>query len=124
MAPITWLRAVLGLRMRPGGTDGEHPAQADLGGRGIDGDLDEVGAEGRLLIALLEVAEFDPVLGDEIAGTRGFGEGDTAIAQSDAAVGEGEVGGGKAEPLRHGLAQLDAGGIDAGGRAVGAPLPA
>ena len=87
-------------------------------------DLDEMGAEGRLLILLAEIAELDRVLGRNAAVARRLGERHAAIARADAAVGERNLGGVEAELARHGLAQLDAGGIDAGGRAVCTPLPA
>ena len=50
-----------------GGADREHPPHADFRRCGVDADLDEMRAEGRLLIVLVEVAVFDAVLGDETA---------------------------------------------------------
>src|SRR5207244_9951691 len=91
---------------------------------GVDADLDEVRTESRLLIRLVEVAVFDRVLGDEAAVARGLGERHAAIARANLTVREHRVGGVEAELLRHRLAQLDARGIDTGGRVVGAPLSA
>ena len=125
IAPITWLRADLGIEDAAGRAHREHAAHADLAGGGIDADLDEMRAEGRLLVLLVEVAVFDRVLGDELAvagaprraarcgrPTRTWPSANTASA------------GVEAELLRHRLAQLHAGRVDAGGRAVAAPLAA
>ena len=121
MAPITWLRADLRIEDAAGCAHREHAAHADLAGGGIDADFDEMRAEGRLLVLLVEVAELDRVLGDEAAFARRLGERHAAVARRDLAVGEHRVGGVEAELLRHGLAQLHAGGIDAGRRAVARP---
>ena len=48
-------------------TNGEHAADADFSRWPIDADFHEMGAEGRLLDALVEIAIFDRVLRDEIA---------------------------------------------------------
>ena len=60
--------------MRPGRAHGQHAAHADLAGGGVDADLDEVRAEGRLLVLLVEVAVLDRVLGDEVAVAGGLGQ--------------------------------------------------
>ena len=107
-----------------GGTHGKHAAHADLGGRGIDADFDEVRAEGRLLVLPGEIAVLDFVFGAEAAIGGSPRQRHASIARAHLAVGELRFGGVEAERLRDRLAQLDAGGINAGGGVVAAPLPA
>ena len=108
--------------MRPGGADREHAPHADLARRGIDADFDEVRAEGRLLVASCR--------GRRIRSRprrrarrrpRPRASGTLRLPARTCAVREHRVGGVEAELLRDGLAQLHAGGIDAGGRVVARP---
>src|SRR6185312_13252584 len=91
----------------------EHPAHTDFGGRGIDADLHEVRAEGRLLILFVELTIFDAVLSREAALAGSVRKRHAAIGEPDLAVDELGFGRVEAELLRHGLAQLDAGRVDA-----------
>ena len=58
----------------------EHAPHADFRRRGIDADLDEMRAEGRLLILLVEITIFDAVFGREATLARGVRERHAAIA--------------------------------------------
>ena len=80
--------------------------------------------EGRLLILFVERAIFDAVLRRQNATTRSLGKRNGAIAGAHLAIGELHVGSVEAQPLRHLLAQLDAGRVQAGGGIIGAPLAA
>src|SRR5437667_302078 len=79
----------------------QHATHANLGRCGVDADFNEVRAEGRLLVLLVEVAIFDRVLGDDAALARGFGERRAAIAPVDLAVRKHGFGGVEAEFLRY-----------------------
>ena len=57
-----------------GGTHREHATDPNLAGEAINGSLDEVSAEGRLLVALVEASPFHLVLGDEFAFADGLGK--------------------------------------------------
>ena len=52
----------------------KHALDADLPGRGIDFEFNEMRAEGRLLIFLIEIAIFDLVLGGKAAFAGRLGE--------------------------------------------------
>ena len=114
----------LGVEDAAGGADGQHAADADLAGGDVDPDLDEMAAEGRLLVGLAEVAVLHRVLDDDRRVGGGLGEGEALVAQLDPAVGELGRSGIQAQLRGYGFAQLHAGGVDPGGRAVGAPLAA
>ncbi len=57
------------------GADREHAPDADLAGRGVDADFDEMRAEGRLLVPLAEVAVLDLVLSDDPASPAAWASG-------------------------------------------------
>jgi hypothetical protein len=103
----------LGVQDAPGCTHGEHAPDPDLAGRGVDTNFHEVGAEGGLLVLLVEVAVLDAVFGNQAIGARCLGERHHPLARAHHAVGELRVARGHAELPHHGLAQLHAGRIDA-----------
>jgi hypothetical protein len=90
----------------------------------VDADFHEMSAEGRLLVFFVEVTVFHRVFRGDAVRTRGFGERCAAITCSHLAIRKNRLRQIKAELLRHCFTQLDAGGVNAGGRTVAAPLPA
>ena len=70
----------LGIEDTAGGAHGEHAPHARLTGRGVDADFDEVRPERRLMKFLVEIAEFDSVLGGHAGVARGLAERHLAIA--------------------------------------------
>ena len=107
-----------------GRAHGQHAADPDLAGEAIDAGLDEVSAEGRLLVALVEASPFDLVLGDEFAFADGLGKlGGTVCAPMHLAVRERRLRRVEAEPLRNGFPKLYACRVDARSRTVRAELP-
>src|SRR5262245_34353881 len=80
--------------------------------------------ESRLLDLLGEVAIFNAVLAGQIAVASCLRERNAAITGTHLTIGELGFGRIEAELLRDLLAQLDAGGIDAGGRIGAAELAA
>src|SRR5207248_2583037 len=90
----------------------------------MDAEFHEMSAERGLLILFVEVAIFHRVLCGQAALTRGFGKGCLAIPCSHFTVRENRLGGIETELLRHRLTQLHTRRVNAGGRAVAAPLSA
>jgi len=78
--------------------------------------------KGRLLILLVQVSILDPILGTQASVARGLGKWNAAIVRPDLAIGEFSFSKVEADLLSDHLAQLEAGGIDTGGRVVTAPL--
>ncbi|MNP19791.1 hypothetical protein D3C76_1123360 [compost metagenome] len=79
-------------------------------------------AEGRLLVFLAQFAEFDAVLGDDLAALRRIAQRPALAASAYLATHELSLFGVHTEALRNGLAKFDAGGIHPRGRAVAAEL--
>ena len=114
IAPITWLRAVLGLRMRPAA----HTASMRRTRISAVAASTPTSTKCAPKVDCWYFLSRSP---NSIASSatrplvaRGLGERHAAVARADLAVGEHRIGGVEAELLRHRLAQLDAGGVDAG----------
>jgi hypothetical protein len=125
MAPITWLRADFGLRMRPAAQTASMRRMRDLAGRGIDRRPRRNARRRSTADSACRGAVLDLVLGRQLARCRPLRPAEPlrlpARTWPSANTASAEL---KPSFLRHGLAQLHAGGVDAGGRSVGAPLPA
>src|SRR5207248_10305912 len=76
----------LGIEDAARGAHREHAPHADLACRRIDTDLDEVRAESRLLVFLVEMAVFDPVLGDDTTFAGSLGQRHAAVVQTDLSI--------------------------------------
>ena len=125
MAPMIWLRAAFGIEDAARGTHGQHAAHARFARGRVHADLDEVRAEGRQHELLVEHAEFDRSPRRRGRCLRPACASVARVLPSrDLAVLEHGLGGIDAGLLRDGFAQLDAGGVHAGRRAVRAPLAA
>ena len=115
---------LLGVEDASRGAHRQHPAHAGFAACHVHGDLGEMRGECGQLFPFVEVAELDRVLDHDLAIAGRLAQGHATIACADFALAE--FRGVRAEPesRRHHLAQLHAGGVDAGGRTVAAPLAA
>src|SRR3546814_20879179 len=69
-----------GIENTDGGTYSEHSPHADFSRCGVYGHLDEMRAEGRLLVAFVKIAILNGVLGPQISRFRHLGQCETEIA--------------------------------------------
>src|SRR3546814_13077234 len=81
-------------------------------------------AEGRLLVAFVQIAILNGVLGPQISLFRHIGQWETEIACAHISVGKFGLPGSNSQLLRDGFAQFHAGCIDTGSRVIGTQLPA
>jgi hypothetical protein len=87
IAPITWLRAVFGFRMRPAAQTASI-RRTRICRRAIDPQFDEVRAERRLLMCFGQIAVLDKILGNEFAIHRRLTQRHTTITRHNLPIGE------------------------------------
>ncbi len=100
----------------------EHAPYANLASGGIDGDFDEVRAEGRLLIFLGQITELDAVLADQRAAFSRVAQRQALAADPHLCIGKLRLIRGQPELGRHRFAQFHARSVDPSGGAVAAEL--
>ena len=108
----------LGIEDAPRRADRQHAPDLRLAGEAVDRRLDEVGAEGGLLVTLRQVAPLHGVFSHQITIPRGAAQRRRSPAAAHPAPGKVGVIGVQLQPFGRQSPQLDASRIDARGRAV------
>src|SRR3546814_7480025 len=92
-----------GIENTAGGTYSEHSPHADFSRCGVYGHLDEMRAEGRLLVAFVQIAILNGVLGPQISLFCHIGQCETEIACAHISVGKFGLPGINSQLLRDGF---------------------
>ena len=121
IAPMTWLRADFGFRMRPAAQTASMRRTRISPVAASTPTSTKCAPKVDCWYFLARSPNSMRSSATSPAAPAASASGDAAAAGSDLAVGEDRVGRFEAELLRHRFAQLHAGRIDAGGRAVAAP---